>query len=279
MDTFFISYPRDPDNPALFSSGSPALADTPGTRTTSSGNDTSGRLSGLLLIGSGAVLLVFGVFAAARLLKARPRNVLVVDDNADIVDVISIMLRKDGYTTRTANGGEQCLRELESAIPDLILLDIGMEPMDGWETLRRIKKNPATRGVMVIMLTSRCLTPKDVEDYAICIEDYIVKPVTMQGLKDAISHVFARQQMIHEKIALVKGTGINRNELCECARLTRVVDVNKRLWDQLVRTYTMDEGTDGVENEMTRAIKNTKRKIRDQECRLEQIRRNLGSGT
>jgi CheY-like chemotaxis protein len=180
--------------------------------------------------------------------------------------------------TRTATGGEECLRELESAVPDLILLDIGMEPMDGWETLRRIKKNPATRGLPVIMLTAWKLTPQDVEDYGICIEDYIMKPVTYEGLKEAIMHVFARRQLIDEKIAAAKGAGIDRNELCECARLIRVVDVNKRLWDILVRSYNQDEGLNGPGTEIPIEIKNTERKIRDQEQRLKQILHKFGSG-
>jgi DNA-binding response OmpR family regulator len=153
-----------------------------------------------------------------------------------------------------------------------------MEPMDGWETLREIKKNTATRGIPVIMLTALRLTPKDVENYAICIEDYVLKPVTREGLVDAITHVFGRRQMIEEKIAAAKRAGIDRDKLCEHARLTRVVDVNKRLWDLLVRTYHLDTDTPEPESEIGIAIKNAERKIRDQEHRLKQIERSLGSG-
>jgi DNA-binding response OmpR family regulator len=151
-----------------------------------------------------------------------------------------------------------------------------MEPMDGWKTLQRIKKNPATRLIPVIMLTGRELIPGDVENYGICIEDYILKPVTLKELNDAITHVFTRQQKIREEIAAAKGAGIDRDELCECARLTRVVDVNKRLWNLLVTTYNREAGMSGPESEIPLSIKNTKRKIRDQEYRLEQIRRKLG---
>ncbi len=115
------------------------------------------------------------------------------------------------------------------------------------------------------MLTAQRLTPKDVEDYGICIEDYIVKPVTSEDLNDAITHVFARRQMIREKIAAAKGAGIDRNELCECARLTRVVDVNKRLWDLLVKTYPLDADTSGSRK-------------RDSTCHKEHGTENPGSG-
>jgi CheY-like chemotaxis protein len=301
IDSFFASYPNDPDNPESYGSkvpvsikipengipgpdnptsyGSkvPATVNPLPTATPDPGAKTSGQLLGIQAIGSGAVLLLGGAFASVRFLRKKPKKVLIVDDNPDIIEVIAGMLKISGYATRIANSGKECLMELESAIPDLILMDIGMEPMDGWETLKTIKKNPATHGIPVIMLTALRLTPKDVEDYGICIEDYVVKPVTTQDLNDAITHVFARRQMIKEKIAAANGAGIDRNELCECARLTRVVDVNKRLWNLLVKTYNLEDGKD-PDSEITHAIKNTERKIRDQEYRLEEIQRNFGSG-
>jgi len=278
IDSFFASYPDDPDNPATYGLRAPATVTAPQANAPGPVAKSTGQFFGLLAIGSGAVLILAGIFISRRFLQVRPKSVLIVDDNPDIIEVIGIMLRMAGYSTRSAGSGEECLTELKSGIPDLILLDIGMEPMDGWETLKRIKKNPATQGIPVMMLTAKRLTPKDVEDYGICIEDYVVKPVTPQDLTDAITHVFARRQMIRERIAAAKGAGINRSELCECARLTRVVDVNKRLWDLLVKTYDLEEGAAGPENEITLAIRNTERKIRDQEHRLEQIQRNLGSG-
>jgi two-component system, OmpR family, response regulator len=278
IDSFFASYPSDPDNPALFGSKSPVMADTPQTGTPGPGAASSGQLPGTMAIVSGAVLLLGGGFASVRFLRKKPKSVLIVDDDKDIIEVIEGMLKLGGYAARSATSGAECLKELESAVPDLILLDIGMEPMDGWETLKRIKKNPATKGILVIMLTARKLIPKDVEDYGIFIEDYIVKPVTSQGLADAIMYAFARQQIIEEKIAAAKGAGIPRNELCECVRLTRVVDVNKRLWDLLVKTYKQEDGMNDPGGEITLGLKNTERKIRDLEHRLEQIRQNLRSG-
>jgi CheY-like chemotaxis protein len=278
IDAFFASYPNDPDNPALSGSKSPVLANPLPTVTPDSGAESSGQLHGILAIVSGAVMLLGGGFASVRFLRKRPKNVLIVDDNPDVITVIAGMLGTGGYTTLTATNGEECLKILGYAVPDLILLDIGMEPVDGWETLRRIKKNKVTRGIPVIMLTARKLMPSDVEEFGICIEDYIVKPVTLRDLNDAIMHVFARQQMIKEKIAAAKGSGIDRNELCECARLTRVVDVNRRLWDLLVRTYHVEEGPQASGDEIALALRNAKQKIMDQERRLEQIRHNVSSG-
>jgi CheY-like chemotaxis protein len=281
IDSFFASYPNDPDNPALYGAKAPVPANVPENGVQDPVAESSGQLSGLIGIGSGAVLLMIGAFASVRsvrLWRAKPKSVLIVDDNPDILEVIASMLKnRGGYTTRAAASGEECLKELELAVTDIILLDIGMEPMDGWETLKRIKKNPATKDIPVIMLTGRRLTPGDVEDYGICIEDYVMKPATSDDLNDVITHVFARREEIREKIAAAKGSAIDQDELCECARLTRVVDVNKRLWDLLIKTYPPDADTTVQGSEIALAIKNTEQKIRDQEHQLEQIRHELGS--
>lgn len=280
IDAFFSVYPNDPDNPAFSGNGAPAIADTSPTIAQDPQTTSPGQIVGLQVIGAGALLLLGGAFASVRFLRKKPKHVLIVDDNRDIIVVISGMLKKGGYVTRAAASGEECLRDLESAVPDLILLDIGMEPMNGWETLRRIKKNPQTKSIPVIMLTALKLTPKDVLDYGIFIEDYVMKPVTQQGLSDAIMHVFARRQLIEEQIAAAKSAGIDRDELCEHARLTRIVDVNKRLWDLLVRTYKREEGMmQGAEDEITRAIMNIEGTFRDQEKRLGEIQHRKGVGT
>jgi len=277
-DSFFAVYPGDPDNPALSGPPAPVIADTAPLIPQDPGTKSSDQLLGLQAIGSGAVLLLGGGFASIRFLRKRSKSVLIVDDNRDIIDVIAAMLKIGGYTPRAATSGKECLKELESAVPDLILLDIGMEPMNGWETLKEIKKNPATKDILVIMLTAQKLIPRDVENYGIFIEDYIVKPVTEKSLKDAVMHVFARQQMIEEKIAAAKGTGIDRNELHEWAHLIRAVDVNKRLWDLLTKTYNLESGVmEGADNEITHAIKNIEETMWDQKHRLEKIQRNLGS--
>ncbi len=82
-------------------------------------------------------------------------TILVVDDSPFIVDVFVTMLERGGYRTVAAYGGEECLEILKTVTPDLILLDIMMEPMDGWETLEKIKENSQTKEIPVLMLTAK----------------------------------------------------------------------------------------------------------------------------
>ncbi len=111
-------------------------------------------------------------------------TIMVVDDSPFIVDVFVTMLERGGYRTVAAYGGEECLEILKTVMPDLILLDIMMEPMDGWETLERIKENPSTKEIPVLMLTAKQLTPAEAQEYGIYIEDYVLKPITHRGLYD-----------------------------------------------------------------------------------------------
>jgi two-component system OmpR family response regulator len=278
INSFFASYPDDPDNPATFGSKTPVtLKSAPGGTIDPAGMQY-GQLLGLLSIISGIVLILSGAVISVRFLQKKQKNILIVDGNSDFMEVIAGMLRAGGYTSRIATTGRECFEKLDAALPDLILMDIGMEPENGWKTLQQIKKNPATRDIPVIMLTAQKITPGDVKNYGVCIEDYVEKPVSFEDLNSAIAHVFERRQSIKDKIAIAKGAGVDRDELCECARLTRTVDVNKRLWDLLVNTYDLDCGRNYPENENSLAIKNIEMAFRAQRLRLEQINRNLGYG-
>src|SRR5690606_17018844 len=105
-------------------------------------------------------------------------TVMVIDDSPFIVDIFVTMLQRGGYQTVAAYGGQEALDTLSTVKPDLILLDIMMEPMDGWETLMNIKNSPDLKNIPVMMLTAKQLTPSEAQEYGIYIEDYIMKPIT-----------------------------------------------------------------------------------------------------
>jgi len=205
-------------------------------------------------------------------------TILVVDDSPFIVDVFVTMLERGGYRTVAAYGGEECLEILKTVIPDLILLDIMMEPVDGWETLERIKENPKTKDIPVLMLTAKQLTPTEAQEYGIYIEDYVLKPITHRELYDAIEHVLKRQQAIKSDIDLAKQSGFDSELIAEYARLSKSIDVNKRLMKILETTYNFDDAKVRVSEEIANAIKGMEMNIKFQEDRLRQIKGNM-SGT
>ena len=103
------------------------------------------------------------------------RRVLIVDDNAMNVGVLSRILRKE-YDLETAADGEECLTKLSAFKPQLVLLDIMMPGIDGYETCRRIKSSSLGDSVQVILVSSKGTTADRVHGYEVLADDYVVKP-------------------------------------------------------------------------------------------------------
>lgn len=205
-------------------------------------------------------------------------TILVVDDSPFIVDVFVTMLERGGYRTVAAYGGNECLDMLKTVTPDLILLDIMMEPMDGWATLERIKEDPATKEIPVLMLTAKQLTPAEAQEYGIYIEDYVLKPITHRELYDAIEHVLNRRQSIKSDMNLARESGFDADVITEYGRLSKSIDVNRRLMKILETTYNFNDAKVRVGDEISRAIKGMEANIKFQENRLQQIKAEM-SGT
>jgi len=202
-------------------------------------------------------------------------TILVVDDSPFIVDVFVTMLERGGYRTVAAYGGEECLEILKTVTPDLILLDIMMEPMDGWETLEKIKENPATKDVPVLMLTAKQLTPAEAQEYGPYIEDYVLKPITHRELYDAIEHVLSRRQNIRADIDKAAQSGADEELVSEYARLSKGIDVNKRLMKILETTYNFNDSKVRVSDDISRALKTMDTNLKFQEARLQQLKTEL----
>ncbi|HOB17126.1 MAG TPA: response regulator [Candidatus Methanoculleus thermohydrogenotrophicum] len=199
-------------------------------------------------------------------------TILVVDDSPMIVDVFVTMLGRGGYKSIAALSGAECLETLKSTTPDLILLDVMMEPMDGWETLEKIKADPETRNIPVLMLTAKPLTPEEANRYGAYIEDYILKPTTHHQLCEAIEHVLARQHSISADIERAREAGVDQQIIDEYERLSKSVDINKRLLKVLETTYSIKDARTGMGENIVRAIKSMATSIKLQEERLNQIR-------
>lgn len=204
-------------------------------------------------------------------------TILIVDDSPMIVDVFATMLERGGYRPITALSGEECLEVLKTNQPDLILLDIMMEPMDGWETLEKIKASPATSNIPVLMLTAKPLTPEEANEYGPYIEDYILKPTTHHQLYEAIERVLTRRHSITADIERARNAGADPRLIEEYERLSKSVDINRRLLKILETTYNIKDDRAGMSEEITRAIKSMATSIKIQEERLNQIRTRIES--
>lgn len=117
---------------------------------------------------------------------ASRRKVLVIDDEPDVLDFLKLVLAKSGYEPLVAPNGTEGLIRAHVEKPDLILLDITMGEMDGWETLRQLKLNPGSRDVPVVVLSARAEDKDKIRALQEGALDYITKPFS---LRDSLSKI------------------------------------------------------------------------------------------
>lgn len=109
-------------------------------------------------------------------------TILIVDDDPDSLDIVRTFLESKGYRVTTARDGKSGLAKLEEAKPALVLLDVMMPGMDGWEVARLIKNHPDFGDTRVVMLTARSGFSDKQEGLRAGADDYIVKPIRLDEL-------------------------------------------------------------------------------------------------
>jgi diguanylate cyclase (GGDEF)-like protein len=105
-----------------------------------------------------------------------PESILVVDDDPDIARFVEVNLRSAGYDVSVAGDGEEALERASELRPDLVLLDVMMPRLDGFEVAQRLRKNPQTANTSIIMLTAKALSSDKVTGLQSGADDYIIKP-------------------------------------------------------------------------------------------------------
>ncbi|MFH0966162.1 MAG: response regulator [Methanobacteriota archaeon] len=169
--------------------------------------------------------------------------ILIVDDEPALNDLFVVGLNKYGYATEGVLGGRECLDLLKTAYqPDLILLDMMMEPMDGWETLHHIKADEQSRMIPVIMQTGKNLTYKEAEKFSFYIEDYIMKPITPKRCVDFIEDILEKRRKVSAFIDLVKKSDSPEDQIERLINLHQAIDVSKRLMILLEDRYGAASG-------------------------------------
>jgi|SRR5271157_3861517 len=123
-------------------------------------------------------------------------TICLVDDNKDILDIFSIFFGKKGYNVLKATGGQGCIDIIRITPPDIILLDVMMEPMDGWKTLEQIKCNPATKHIPVIMVSGKRPTTEELNVYGNLFAQYVMKPVSFPTLCESVSNVLEKRAKV-----------------------------------------------------------------------------------
>ena len=119
-------------------------------------------------------------------------KILVVDDENYILHILDFSLGAEGYEVITAEDGEEAVRKTRDERPDLVVLDVMMPKMDGYETCKRLKEEEATRNIPVILLSAKGRTMDQNKGFEVGADDYITKPFSPRKLIEKIGTVLDR---------------------------------------------------------------------------------------
>jgi len=116
------------------------------------------------------------------MLENEPARILVVDDDANIISFFQYVLEEQGYTVETAGNGIEAIKKVHSFFPDVILLDVVMPEMDGYEVTEELKNNPNTSNVSIILVTGMDTVDDKVRGQECGADDFITKPFNFDEL-------------------------------------------------------------------------------------------------
>jgi two-component system phosphate regulon response regulator PhoB len=121
-------------------------------------------------------------------------QILIVEDDRSLAEVLDYNLRQDGYQTLVANDGQEGLRQAKLRTPDLVVLDLMLPMVDGLEICRRLRADPVTRNILVLMLTAKSEETDEVVGFSVGTDDYVAKPFSVKVLLERIRALLRRRE-------------------------------------------------------------------------------------
>ncbi|WP_215226058.1 response regulator transcription factor [Echinicola shivajiensis] len=131
-------------------------------------------------------------------------KVLVVDDEPDIIEILTYNLEKEGYDVKSANDGIKAVETASKFKPDVILLDIMMPNQDGVETCRQIRDMEELKNTFIIFLTARSEEYSEVAAFDVGADDYITKPIKPRALVSRIAALFRRESKKEQDVSQIR---------------------------------------------------------------------------
>ena len=125
----------------------------------------------------------------------KTRRILCIEDEPEMIDLIRLILSRKGFEVSGASGCQEGIYKIRNEKPDLILLDLMMPFMDGWEVYQQMKADEATKNIPVIVVTAKAQSIDKVLGLHIAkVDDYIAKPFSPKELIDSVERVFAKKE-------------------------------------------------------------------------------------
>lgn len=125
----------------------------------------------------------------------KPYHILYIEDDPEMIDLVSLILDRGGYLLSGTCSGQQGIELIEKSPPDLILLDLMIPDLDGWDIYQKMKADPKTENIPVIIITAKSQPIDRVLGLHIAkVDDYLTKPFHPQELIDSIEKVLERKE-------------------------------------------------------------------------------------
>lgn len=136
------------------------------------------------------------------------KRLLVVDDEPNLLRAVAACLKAEGYDVTTARSGREALLQLAGAVPDLVVSDIRMPGMDGYQLARQLRGSPRTALVPLVFLTAKDETADRVEGFRAGIDAYLTKPFEPEELIAVVNGILSRVERTHSEIARLVGSSV-----------------------------------------------------------------------
>lgn len=130
-------------------------------------------------------------YSSRSMAKAR---ILIVEDDASLAEVLEYNLSQEGYDVQVARDGQMGLREIRLRCPDLVVLDLMLPMIEGLEVCRLLRADPATAGLLVLMLTARSEESDELVGFSVGADDYVSKPFSVKVLLQRINALLRRKE-------------------------------------------------------------------------------------
>ena len=128
-------------------------------------------------------------------MNANLKCILCIEDEPEMIDLIRLILGRRGFEVKGANGGVEGLKMIRQELPDLVLLDLMMPDMDGWEVYQQMKADERTKTIPVIVVTAKAQSIDRVLGLHIAkVDDYLTKPFSPQDLMNSVEKVLSKSR-------------------------------------------------------------------------------------
>ncbi len=120
------------------------------------------------------------------------KSILIVDDEQNIVISLEYVMKNAGFNVAVAYDGEEALEKVKENVPDLVILDVMMPKLDGFEVCKKIRENPAWKSVRIVMLTAKGRDSEREKGLSFGADDYLTKPFSTRDILQRVKEILAQ---------------------------------------------------------------------------------------